>query len=145
MADVLAGEAALVRGLTHWLEDLGGDNDLLARHRQVADRAAENLLADAVGVHVRGVEEVDAGLPGPPVERATRPFVKYQGPPLGCAVGHAPEAQPRYLHAGPSEVDELHVHISRRFAAAEYSCGRGTSWYSNAHSRMNRTRAGRMR
>src|SRR5690606_15410670 len=58
VADVFAGEAALVRRVAHGVEDLGRDDDLLAGNLQITDRPAENLFADAQRVHVGGVEEV---------------------------------------------------------------------------------------
>ena len=43
-------------------EDLGGDDHVLARHLQVLQRLAGDLLRHAAGVDVGGVDEVDAGV-----------------------------------------------------------------------------------
>ena len=51
------------------MAQLGRDHDVVAV-REVAQGAAEDLLAGALRVHVRGVEEVDAGVEGVPDERA---------------------------------------------------------------------------
>ena len=45
--DVLAREAALVGVVAHRVEDLGGDDDLVAPRAEFLERAAEDLLADA--------------------------------------------------------------------------------------------------
>ena len=58
--DVLARQAALVRVVAHRVEDLGGDDDAVARG-EVLQRAPSDFFAHADGVHVGGVEEVDAG------------------------------------------------------------------------------------
>ena len=60
--DVFARQAAVVRLVVpDREEDLRGDDDLVAL-REIAKRAADDLLAHAVRIHVRGVEEVDARL-----------------------------------------------------------------------------------
>ena len=42
--------------------DLGRDDHVLARHLQILQRLAGDLLRHAPGVHVGGVDEVDAGV-----------------------------------------------------------------------------------
>src|SRR5262249_15901273 len=70
-----------------------------------------DLLARAVGVGVRGVEEVDAELERPGNERSARVLRKSPGvgAPLRDAVAHAPEAQPGDLEAGFAEAHILHA------------------------------------
>ena len=67
--DRLAGQALAVRTGTHGVAQLGRDHDVVAV-REVAQGSAEDLLARALRVDVRGVEEVDAGVQGVPNERA---------------------------------------------------------------------------
>jgi len=57
--DVLAREAARVSARAHRVEDLGGDDDLVALG-EFLQGAAEDLLARADRIHVGRVEEIDA-------------------------------------------------------------------------------------
>ena len=66
--DRLPRQAASVRALPRREEDLGRDHHLVPPG-EVADGPAEDLLARAVGVGVRGVEEVDPQLERPGNER----------------------------------------------------------------------------
>ena len=59
--DRLAGQAAAVGSWSHRVAQFGGDDDGVAIG-EVLECAAEDLLAGAVGVHVRCVEEVDPRL-----------------------------------------------------------------------------------
>ena len=108
--DRLARETAAVRALAHRHEDLGGDDDLVAVGH-LPQRAAGDLLARAVGVGVRGVEEVDPGVEGLAEEGFRRVLV--EGPRVGAAVGdavaHAPQADPRHVDTGHAELRELHA------------------------------------
>ena len=58
--------------------DLGRDHDLVSL-REVAQGAADDLLARAVGVGVGGVEEIDAELEGSLDERPARFLVERPG------------------------------------------------------------------
>src|SRR5207248_51060 len=58
--DCLAGEACAVGARAHGMADLRRDDHLVTVGK-VLQCAAEDLLAGALGVHVGGVEEVDAG------------------------------------------------------------------------------------
>ena len=60
--DVAARRAARVRPRAGVAEDLGGDDHAVARHLQVLQRLAGDLLRHAARVHVGGVDEVDAGV-----------------------------------------------------------------------------------
>jgi hypothetical protein len=56
-----ARQAATVWRLTHGSMYLGGEHDLFAA-REVLQGAADDLLGSAVGIHIGGVEEIDAEL-----------------------------------------------------------------------------------
>jgi hypothetical protein len=73
---------------------LGGDDDLVALG-EILERPPQNLLARAVGIHIGGVEEVDAELErlldeGAALLLAKRPAVIAA---LGRAIAHAAEAK----------------------------------------------------
>lgn len=61
--DVFTAEAAVVGAGPHRVEDLGGDDDFVAA-RGFAEDLADDLFAGAVGVHLGGVEEIDAKVGG---------------------------------------------------------------------------------
>ena len=82
--DVLARQPAIVGVVAHRIEHLGRDHDLVARG-EVTQRAAEDLFADADGIHVGGVEEVDAELERAPDERPRRPLRRAPTAPLRVA------------------------------------------------------------
>jgi predicted transcriptional regulator len=75
------------------VERLGGDHDLIARG-EILQRAPEHLLADALGVHVSRVEEVDAQFDRALDERAAGLFVQHPRAPFRRAIGHGAEANP---------------------------------------------------
>ena len=60
--DVLARQAAGVGVRRDRIEDLGRDHDLRRGCAKSFNARAEHLLADAVRIHVGGVEEVDAAV-----------------------------------------------------------------------------------
>ena len=60
--DVAARGAARVRARAGLVEDLGRDDHVLARHLEILQRLAGDLLRHAPGVHIGGVDEVDAGV-----------------------------------------------------------------------------------
>ncbi len=64
MVEVLATEALVVGVVAHRVEEFGGDDDFVAGDAEGLDGATEDFFADAEGVHVGGVEEVDAQFPG---------------------------------------------------------------------------------
>ena len=82
-------------------------HDLVAL-REVLQRAADDLLADAARVHVGGVEEVDAVLEGALDERPAGRLVQHPRPPRRRAVGHGAEAEPRDLQPRRAETDVVH-------------------------------------
>lgn len=79
-------------------EQLRGDDDFVAS-RELAHRPAQHFLAAAKRVHVRRVEEIDAQLERPAIERSRGGFVEDPGvmSTRRIAVTHTPETQPRYL------------------------------------------------
>jgi hypothetical protein len=107
--DGLARQAHAVRPLVHALVDLGRDDDLAAAC-VLEQGPADDLLARAVGVHVGGVEEVDAEIQGLLQERAARRLA--QGPgvraAVGLAIAHAAEAKAGDIEAGAAELGVLH-------------------------------------
>src|SRR4051794_5346927 len=107
--DRLARQPGTVWARAHAVINLGRDDDFLAA-REIADRAAEYLLALAERVAVGGIEEIDAGLDGAPEERAAfflaqRPLMKTA---IAAAVAHAAEAEARDVEAGAAELGVLH-------------------------------------
>src|SRR5262249_4333136 len=111
--DRLARQAGAVRiVLAHLGADLGRDHQLLAL-AEILDRAAEDLLAGAERIDVRGVEEVDAELERLLDEGATVVLVEHPGTPGLGAVGHAAEADPRDPESGATQVDVVHADLPR--------------------------------
>ena len=107
--DRLAREARAVGTFPHHAVDLGGDHDLVTV-RVLLQRASEELLTRPGGIHVRGVEEVDAGFDRGAVEGLARLLVERprMTTELGLAVAHAPEADHRHVEARGSELGVLH-------------------------------------
>ena len=108
VVDVFAREAALVGVVAHRVEDLGGDDDAVARG-EVLQRAAGDLFADAVGVHVGGVEEVDAGFQRAADEGPAFLFLQHPVAPLLRAVCHATETEAGDLKAGRAKPNVVHT------------------------------------
>src|SRR5262249_40901919 len=106
--DVLAGEAAVVRTLSHRVEDLRRDDEVLAL-AEIADRPSEDLFAPPLRVHIGRVEEGDAELHPSPPEGPRVLLVEAPGPPLRRAVAHHPEADPGDLQPAPAEAGVLHL------------------------------------
>jgi hypothetical protein len=108
--DRLAGQARAVGARAHRVPDLGGDDDVVAVG-EVLQRPAEDLLAGTLGVHVGGVEEVDARLDRVPDERAA--LLLAQRPDrvaaARLAVGHGADGDGRDVEAGVAELDVAHV------------------------------------
>ena len=76
--DVLAAEAALVGARAHHAMHFGRDHDVIA-HGHLFQMGSGDLLAEADGVHVRGVEEIDAEVNGL-VKCCERLFFRYVAP-----------------------------------------------------------------
>jgi hypothetical protein len=107
--DRFARQAAAVGSQPHRMAQLGGDHHGVAVG-EVLERAAEDLLAGAVGVHVRGVEEVDPRLHRVPDERSRVLFALRPDrvPAVGFAVGHRADRDRGNVEAGRAELDVLH-------------------------------------
>src|SRR5690606_10179297 len=108
--DGLARQAPAVGPLAPAEEHLRRDHHLVAP-REIPQRPPEDLLAGAVGIAVGGVEEVDPRLDRAADERARiglrqRPRM---AAPVRVAVGHAAEAEPRYVESRASELGVFHA------------------------------------
>ena len=75
---------------------------------ELAQEGAGEPLARTAGIHVGGIEKVDARLDRTLHQRPARLGVEHPGTPLGTAVGHHAEADARDLDAGGAEIDVLH-------------------------------------
>jgi hypothetical protein len=107
--DRLAGEPFAVGAGPHGVAQLGGDHHVVAV-REVLQRPAEDLLARALRVHVRGVEEVDARVQGVADQRARIGLAERPDrvAALGLAVGHRADGEGRDVQAGGAELDVFH-------------------------------------
>jgi hypothetical protein len=89
--------------------DLGADDHVVAVG-EVVQGAAQDLLAGAEGVHVRGVEEVDARVQGVLDQGAA--VLLAEGPDrmaaLGLAVRHGPDGDRGDFQAAVAELDVAH-------------------------------------
>ena len=104
---VLPGQAAVVRSVAHRKERLRGDHHLIAR-REVGQRASHDLFTDAAGIHVGGVEEVDAGVERTLDERAAGGLGQYPAAPRRRSEGHRAQAEARDPQPGPTEIHMVH-------------------------------------
>ena len=104
--DVAARRAAVVGALADGAEGLGGEHEVGARAAGIGQRPAGDLLRQAFGIDVGGVDEVDAG-----VERAGDDAVGGRlvevadmGPDAAAtAEGHGAEADFGYEQARTAE------------------------------------------
>ncbi|CAM5663911.1 hypothetical protein SVIOM74S_09899 [Streptomyces violarus] len=125
--DGLAGQSAAVGPGAHPAVHLRREHDLVTAG-EVAQGPADDLLAGAVGVDVRRVEEVDPRLDRLPDQRARGLLV--EGPlvpaPVRQAVGHAPQTDPRHVQARRTELHVLHRCCSclREVFQTERTCSR---------------------
>ena len=106
--DVFAGESALVRVIAHRVGDLGGHDQPVARRPEVLERASQYFFADAERIHVRGIEEVDAGFEGLADERTALRLIQHPLAPFPGTVGHAAQANPRNLYPARTKIDIFH-------------------------------------
>jgi hypothetical protein len=93
---------------------LGGHDHLVAAG-EVADGAAENLLARAAGVHVGGVEEVDAQLHRVLQQRGPLGVLQ-PSPPVG---GDGPNPEP---HFGEDEIGSRQLSEFHSQSASNFRC-----------------------
>lgn len=109
VVEVLAAETFVVEIIAHGVVEFGGDDDLVAGDAEGFDGAAEDFFTDAEGVHVGGVEEVDAEIPGFGDEGDAVGFFEDPLPPLLGTVGHHAEAEAGDFEAGGAEAGVLHL------------------------------------
>src|SRR2546423_97775 len=112
--DVLAGQATVVRALTHHTVHLGGHYIVVTVTEQLAEQAAGDLFADPGRVHVRGVEERDAALDGTAHDRFGFRFVQCPRAPRLVAVAHHAQTDPGDLQAGRTQSHIVHAPILPR-------------------------------
>ncbi len=122
--DVLAGQAAVVLGVGHRAEHLGGNHDVLAPE-QLAEQPPGDDLARAVGVGVGGVVEDHATVGRGLDERLRGVFLQHPLPAAPVAEAHHAEADAGHAQAGRAQVDVLHEHLSRNdpTSDATHACG----------------------
>src|SRR5262249_48723343 len=94
--EVLAREAARIRPAPHRIADLRRDHQLVAI-AMLGDECADDLLADAVGIVVAGVDEVDARLDRTTEYRAALFEVEHPRAPRAVAEPHRAKPEPRDL------------------------------------------------
>src|ERR1700732_118272 len=102
----------------------------MARHAEPAQRPAEDLLARAERIEIRGVEKIDAGIERALDQRNGFVFLQHPRPPLLRTERETPERDARNLAARAAEIDVVHEMIP-------YD---GCSWLSGAPSRRVPTR-----
>jgi len=122
LQDVLAAEPATVGSRTHRAVDLGREHDLVARDH-LPQPAPGYLFARAVGVDVRGVEEVDSGL-----ERCGEVFARLlaRDDPLApslVAIAHASKADMRNAEARFTELGIFHFFVVAASVSARKHTG----------------------
>src|SRR5207249_570082 len=103
MHDVLAGQSAVIRVVTHRHINFGGNDEPVAARCKILQRAAENLLALAYGVHIGGIEVIDAHIERFLDEWPSLFLVENPRPPLFRSIGHGAQAQARYFQSSPSK------------------------------------------
>jgi hypothetical protein len=81
--------AMFVWSISHWVVHLRGNDRLFAAHAELLKGATGYLFAQSGGVHIGGVEKVDARFDRLLEEWERLLFVKYPIPPFGAAVAHA--------------------------------------------------------
>ena len=104
--DVAARGAARIGALAHLAVHLGGHDHVLARHLQVLQGLAGDLLGAAGRVHVGGVDEVDAGVQRLADQRLGLALLqRADGAPHAGAVteGHGAQAKLGDEQAGAAE------------------------------------------
>jgi hypothetical protein len=97
---MLARQPALVGRRTHRLAQLGRHHDMLAVGGKFLERLAGDLLADAQGIDIGGVEKIDSRFQGPFVEAQALRLIQHPVAPLRRTIGHGAEADFRDFQAG---------------------------------------------
>jgi hypothetical protein len=111
--DVVARGAQVVRPVTHRTVQLGGQQDLAAAR---PDRLAEDLLGQARGVDIRGIEEIDPALEAD--VHHPRCLVDsdraHAGVAARAAERHRPQCQSRHPQAAASQESRAGSGLSHR-------------------------------
>ncbi|MDT4867197.1 hypothetical protein FQZ97_1020930 [compost metagenome] len=114
--DVVARGAGRVHALAAgFAQHLGRDHHAVARHLQVLQRLTGDGFGEAVGVHVGGVDEVDAGIERAADEAFGLALLQLADmvPDAGrAAEGHRAEAEFGNQEAGAAEFAVLHRKLS---------------------------------
>lgn len=109
--DVAAGESGFVGARLEAVEDLGGQDDLLAAGAQ---RLAENLLGLADRIDIGGVEKIDAAVDAD-FDEAARLLdlhVAHRGKASFAAEGHRAETQDRNFKTAGAQESIFHGSLS---------------------------------
>ena len=103
--DVPTRGAAIVRALAHGAGRLGGEHDIRALPARIAHRRAGDRLAEAFGINICGVDEID-----PRIERSRDEGIGHRlveladsGPEALAAEGHGAETEFGDEQARPAE------------------------------------------
>ena len=105
---MMAGRSHVVRPFTQAERGLGRDQDILTAS---LDGFAENLLGEAIGVNIRGVEEINAGFQADGDEAssfgyiARAPGAKEFSSSAECA---SAKTECGYFQAGAAQLSEFH-------------------------------------
>jgi len=108
VSDVLAGESTLVGVVTHHAEDLGGNDQALARRPKLFEGAAQDLFADAKRIDIGSIKEVNASFDGLADERPALLLFEHPRAPFPGTVGHAAQANPRDLYPRRTQIYVFH-------------------------------------
>src|SRR5579871_6135549 len=96
------------RGARRWCEHFGRHDDGFPGHAAVCNRAAEDLFRLAVGVHIRGIEEIDAGFERARDELVGACLIDYGNVKEARAERHRPEAQFGNAQTAVAQLPEIH-------------------------------------
>src|ERR1700722_13021993 len=131
--DCLAAQAFSVGSRAHRMTQFGRDDDIVALG-EVAQGAAEDLLARALRIHVGGIEEIDATVDGVLDQRTRLVFAErpHRVTAAGITVGHRADRNGRHVQTGRAGLDVLHGYpiIWRYRRALRFSASYRTGEFS---------------
>jgi len=113
VADALARQT-VVDAVAPGQAGLGGDDDLVAARAVAFDGAAQDFLAQAAGIGLGGVEQVEAMFERRAVVGLGVVLGQGPGHPVPGAVAGGAECQPRDAQAGGAQIDVAHEWFRRR-------------------------------
>ena len=96
---MLARVALGVRTLTHWIADLGREDNLAAPN-EFPHQSADHFLALAERVKITGVDQIDAKIECPLNDLPARVFIENPLAPGGMTDPHSAEAETGYGEVG---------------------------------------------